>query len=277
MAQVMLCSISNTNSGECAEDCAFCTQSAHYKSGIESFRFKDKLEVLKEARFATSLGALGFCLVTSGKGLDDKRLEYILECVELIKKENLPLHIIACNGIASKEALLELKKAGVFAYNHNLETSKEYYPNICTTMEWEDRFETCLNVKEVGLELCSGGIFGVGESEDDRKSYFEALKELNPKTSPINFYYPNSALPLGSEVISKKEALEVIQRAKEALPETIFMAAGGRNLVFESMSEAINSGFDSVVIGDYLTAKGEEVKKDLEDMKKNGINPVLNC
>ncbi|MFW6308365.1 MAG: biotin synthase, partial [Campylobacterales bacterium] len=109
------------------------------------------------------------------------------------------------------------------------------------------------------------------------KSYFEALKELNPKTSPINFYYPNSALPLGSEVISKKEALEVIQRAKEALPETIFMAAGGRNLVFESMSEAINSGFDSVVIGDYLTAKGEEVKKDLEDMKKNGINPVLNC
>jgi biotin synthase len=275
--EVFLCSISNTNSGECAEDCAFCTQSAHYKSGIESFRFKDKLEVLKEAKVASSLGALGFCLVTSGKKLDDKRLEYVLECVGLIKKEELPLHIIACNGLASKESLEKLKKAGVFAYNHNLESSQEHYKNICTTISWEDRFMTCENVKEVGLELCSGGIFGVGESVSDRKSYFEALKELNPKTSPINFYYPNSALPLGSEVISKKEALEVMKMAKEALPETIFMAAGGRNLVFESMSEAIDAGFDSVVIGDYLTAKGEEVKKDIEDMKKNGITPATSC
>lgn len=277
MAQVFLCSISNTNSGECAEDCAFCTQSAYYRSGIESFRFKDRFEVLKEAKVAHSLGSLGFCLVTSGRELDDLKLEYIIECVELIKKELPPLHIIACNGLASKESLRELKKAGVFAYNHNLETSNEYYKNICTTMEWEDRFTTCLNVKEVGLELCSGGIFGVGESGSDRRSYFEALKELKPKTSPINFYYPNSALPLGDEVISKDEALSIIKMAKDALPETIFMAAGGRNLVFESMSEALSAGFDSVVIGDYLTAKGEEVKKDIEDMKRNGIKPLSNC
>lgn len=277
MNEVMLCAISNTNSGDCAEDCAFCTQSVYYNSKIDSFEFKDKHEVLKEAKVASALGALGFCLVTSGKELNEAKLSYIIECAELINKEALGLHIIACNGMASKEALRELKKAGVYAYNHNLETSREHYPNICTTMEWDERFQTCLNVKEVGLELCSGGIFGVGESDNDRISYFEALKELNPKTSPINFYYPNDALPLPKETVSKEEALSIIKMANEALPETVFMAAGGRNLVFDSMSEAVNAGFGSVVIGDYLTAKGESVRCDIEDMKKHGIKPVTKC
>lgn len=277
MREIFLCSISNTNSGECSQDCKFCTQSAHYNSGIESFRFKDAQEVLQEARAAQKAGTLGFCLVTSGKSLDDKRVAYVSQTAALLKKELPSLYLIACNGIADKESLRELKKAGIAIYNHNLETSREHYRNICTSMQWEERFQTCLNVKEAGLELCSGGLFGIGESEADIDSYFTTLRELQPKTSPVNFYCPNDALPLEQRTVTKTYAEQIAAKAKASIPETILMAAGGRNLVFENIGEVINSGFGAVIIGDYLTVKGERMQKDLEDLKKLGVEPATSC
>ncbi len=164
---IMFCAISNISSGNCAEDCSFCTQSAYNKSGIETFKKKPIVQIVNEAKAAKKNGALGFCLVTSGRGLNDKKLDFVIQATQAVKKE-VDIMIIACNGIADKHQLLELKNAGVDSYNHNIETSKNFYDKICTSHDWDERYTTCENVNEVGLLLCSGGLFGLGESKEDR-------------------------------------------------------------------------------------------------------------
>jgi len=156
---IYLCAISNIRSGACNEDCKFCTQSVKWGADINRYRQKEISQIVNEAKLAKKHGASGFCLVTSGKGLDNKTLEYVCRATKAVLKE-VDISIIACNGTASKEKLKELKNAGVKIYNHNLETSREYYPNICTTHSWDERYQTCENIKSVGLKLCTGGISG---------------------------------------------------------------------------------------------------------------------
>ena len=271
---IFLCAICNINSGTCNEDCKFCSQSVRYKADIERYKQKPQEQILLEAKQAKKNGALGFCLVTSNKGLDDKILEFVCKTAHTINKENLGLRLIACNGTATKEQLLELKKNGIKAYNHNLETSKEFYSQICTTHPWEERFATCEAVNEAGLVLISGGIFGLGESQDDRVSMLQSLKELNPTSVPINFYHHNPALALQPNPLTKQEALELIKLSREMLPNAKrIMVAGGRELMFgESWEEILDYGANSIVIGNYLTTKGEAPNKDLEKIKQLGLS-----
>ena len=273
---IYLCAISNVSSGNCSEDCKFCTQSAHYKTDIPTYKEKSIDEVVKEAKLAKKNKAVGFCLVTSGKGLNDKKVEYISKLAYAIKKE-VDISLIGCNGVASISQLKELKKAGITNYNHNLETSKEFYSNICSTHSWQERFETCLNVKSVGLKLCVGGILGLGESREDRYSLLKSIKELNPFTIPLNFYIPNKHLPLKTTSITKDEALFWIKEYRKNF-DSIIMVAGGRELIFkDKWLEAIKAGANSIVIGNYLTTKGERVDKDLEMLLNNGYEIAKDC
>ena len=218
---VFLCSICNISSGSCAEDCGFCTQSAKHHADITRYKYKPIEQIVLEAKNASSYGALGFCLVTSGLGLDDKKLAYVCDAARAVRAALPHIHLIACNGLATLEQLKALKEAGVNSYNHNLESSKNYYAKICTTHSWEERYQTCLHVKESGLHLCSGGIFGLGESKEDRASFIQSIKELSPATMPLNFYHHNPSLPLKAEPLSKEEALEIIKAVGAALPLTI--------------------------------------------------------
>ena len=161
--KIFLCSICNINSGTCNEDCKFCSQSVRYKADIDRYKQKHIDDILKEARLAYDNGALGFCLVTADKGLNDKTLEFVCNTAKVLTKEVPELRLIACNGTATLEQLLTLKDAGIKAYNHNLETSRDFYPQICTTHPWDERYDTCKNVNESGLVLISGGIFGLGQ------------------------------------------------------------------------------------------------------------------
>ncbi len=273
---IYLCAISNVSSGNCSEDCKFCTQSAHYKTDIPIYKEKSIDEVVKEAKLAKKNKAVGFCLVTSGKGLNDKKVEYISKLAYAIKKE-VDISLIGCNGVASISQLKELKKAGITNYNHNLETSKEFYPNICSTHSWQERFETCLNVKSVGLKLCVGGIMGLGESREDRYSLLKSIKELNPFSIPLNFYIPNKHLPFKTTSITKDEALFWIKEYRKNF-DSIIMIAGGRELIFkDKWLEAIKAGANSIVIGNYLTTKGERVDKDLEMLLNNGYEIAKDC
>ena len=274
---IYLCAISNIESGTCNEDCKFCTQSVKYKTDIQRYKQKSVNEIVLEAQKAKHNQAVGFCLVTAGKGLNDRRLDYVCEVASAIKKE-VDISLIACNGTASKEQLSELKKVGIENYNHNLETSKEFYHNICTTHSWEERFETCENVKSIGLRLCTGGILGLGEKEDDRYSMLESIKKLNPHSIPLNFFIPNNKLPLSKSVINKEEAKRWISIYRRSFSKNMIMIAGGRELIFgDNWIEAINCGADSIVIGDYLTTKGEQSQKDLEIIKKEGLKIAKNC
>lgn len=276
---IYLCAISNIQSGVCNEDCKFCTQSVKYKANIKRYNEKPIEQIVQEAKKAYQNKAMGFCLVTAGKGLDDKRLEFVAKAAYAVKKENLGLKIIACNGTASKEQLKELKNAGVDNYNHNLETSREFYPTIVTTHTWEERYETCQNVNSVGLALVCGGIFGLGESHEDRISMVNSIASLNPKNVPINFFHPNEALPIVKNSITKDEAFKLIELTRKMVPNAHkIMVAGGRELMFKKDQYKIfDHGANSFVIGDYLTTQGNKASKDIIELEKLGFMISQTC
>ncbi len=275
--KVMLCAISNISSGNCSEDCSFCTQSAHNDSDIDKFKKKPVEQILKEASIAKQNKAVGFCLVTSGKGLDDRKLEFVTNVAKEVKKRT-DIMLIACNGIASYEQLKELKKAGIDSYNHNIETSESFYKTICSTHDWHDRYKTCQDAKKAGLMLCAGGIFGLGESEEDRSEYIDSLRSLEPFSSPINFFIPSKSLKVDGEKITKQKGVEIIKKVKKALPSTKLMVAGGRELVFgEDLGSMFKAGAEAMVIGDYLTSKGDEPCRDLRILNNLGFEPQSSC
>jgi len=263
---IFLCSICNINSGTCNEDCKFCSQSVRYKADIERFKQKPIEEIQAEAVNARDAGALGFCLVTADKGLNDKTLEFVCNVAKAVKEVAPELRLIACNGTATLEQLLTLKENGIKAYNHNLETSESFYPQICTTHPWSERYETCQNVNKAGMVLITGGIFGLGESKEDRISMIESLNSLNPSSVPINFYHHNEALELQPNPLSVDEALELVRLTREMIPKAQrIMVAGGRELMFgDRQNEIFTNGANSIVIGNYLTTAGREMNKDLE-------------
>ncbi len=271
--KIFLCSISNINSGTCKEDCKFCSQSVKYRADIERYVKKPIADIVQEARNLEAIGALGFCLVTAHKGLDDKTLEFVCEISHTLKKEVPRLRLIACNGTASLEQLKELKKAGISAYNHNLETSESFYTEVCTTHPWSERYETCENVNATGLNLIAGGIFGMGETHEDRVSMLESIKSLHPVSVPLNFYHHNASLPLKPSTLSVDEALDIIRLAKSILSDTDrLMLAGGREITFkERQDEIFDAGINSIVIGNYLTTLGRDSHKDLEMLEKLGF------
>lgn len=273
MKKIFLCSICNINSGTCNEDCKFCSQSVKYKADIERYKQKPMDQILDEARRLEALGALGFCLVTAQKGLDDKTLDFVCNVASTLKREVPRLRLIACNGTASVEQLRELQHAGVAAYNHNLETSREFYPQICTTHPWDERYETCENVNAVGLKLISGGIFGMGETHEDRISMLQSLKKLNPVSVPLNFYHHNPALPLNPSPLSVEQSLELITLARTILDKAErIMIAGGREITFkERQHEIFEAGANSIVIGDYLTTAGRDAHADLMMLENLGF------
>ncbi len=267
--EIFLCSICNINSGTCNEDCKFCSQSVRYKADIDRYKQKPLDEILREAKSARDSGALGFCLVTADKGLNDKTLEFVCGIAEVLTTQIPELRLIACNGTASLEQLLTLKKSGIKAYNHNLETSESFYPQICTTHPWSERYETCQNVNKAGLVLITGGIFGLGESQKDRISMLESLNSLNPSSVPINFYHHNEALELQANSLTVDEALALVRLTRDTIPHAQrIMVAGGRELMFgDRQGEIFAFGANSIVVGNYLTTTGRVVSKDLDMIK----------
>ena len=276
--KIFLCSICNINSGTCKEDCKFCSQSVRYKADIDRYKQKPMDDICKEAIRARDNGALGFCLVTADKGLTDKTLQFVCDVAKEVQKVAPQLRLIACNGTASIEQLLTLKEAGIKAYNHNLETSEEFYPHICTTHPWSERYETCQNVNKAGLVLISGGIFGLGETQEDRVSMLTSLKSLNPTSVPINFYHHNVALELEPNPLTMDEAFELIRLTRETLCNADrIMVAGGRELMFGSRQpEIFENGANSIVIGNYLTTQGRVMSKDLEMLRSLGLDVATN-
>ncbi len=277
--QIFLCAINNILSGTCQEDCKFCTQSVRYHADIERYNYKKIDQIVSEAKLAKEHGALGYCLVTAGKGLDDKKVDFVARAAQAIKTEVEGINLIACNGTATKEQLLYLQQHGIDSYNHNLETSERYYADICQTHAWSERYSTCENVKSVGLALCSGGIFGMGETQEDRDELLNAITSLHPESTPLNFYHPNPALPIKTRNIELDEALDIINKARTLLGEdTLLMVAGGRELLFNGQeNKMFEAGANAMVIGNYLTTAGIEPKKDQIMLEKLGYEVATSC
>lgn len=261
--QVSLCSIINAKSGKCSEDCRFCAQSSHYRTAAPVYPLKEISEVVAAAREAKRAGAARFSLVTSGRGPSAKELAGIVELVQAIRAE-VPIQVCASLGILDREGLQILKAAGVSRYHHNLETSREYFPQVATTHTFAERVATIRAAQAAGLEVCAGGIFGLGESEDDRVSLALTLKELGVDSVPLNVLLPLPGTPLaGMKPLVVADILRSLALYRLILPEMpIRLAAGRESALTDFLGMAFLAGADGMMIGGYLTQRGRRPEED---------------
>lgn len=272
---VYLCSIISAKTGACSEDCSFCSQSVHSTPLIPSQPMIEPEKILDSAKRAENDGASEFCIVTSGRGPDRSMFNKVIEAVRLIR-ENTNLSIGCSLGLLTEEQAKELSEAGVNRYNHNLETSRSYFPHICSTHTYDDRIKTARMVKHVGMELCCGGIIGAGESPEQRLELAFELREINPTVVPINFLNPRPNTTLAKTTLTTSfEALKYIALFRLILPRTIIICAGGREVTLKNFQPlAILSGANALITGDYLTTQGRSIDEDKGMLDDLGIPTI---
>jgi len=258
-----LCNILNARCGLCGEDCKFCAQSSRHNAEITTYPLKSKDEIIQAARNAKNIGAERFGIVTSGNRLNAKELTAIVEAISRIK-ENVGITVCVSLGALTKEQLKLLKDAGLCRYHHNIETSRRFYPQIVSTHTFDERISTIKAAKQVGLEVCSGGIIGMGETWQDRIDMAYTLKELDVDSMPLNVLIPIKGTPL--EIVKPISAQDVIRTIcifRIILEDkTIKVAAGREATLKDSQMEAFAAGANGMLIGGYLTVKGASLKDD---------------
>ena len=269
---VGLCSIVSAKSGACSEDCAFCAQSSKSRAVLDVYPLLQKEKIIEKAVEAKESGIKRFSVVTSGRTLSGKDLASVAAIVSDVKK--LGLLPCASLGLLKKEALLLLKAAGLDRYHHNLETSEGFFPRICTTHSFSDKMNTIRAAKAAGLSVCSGGIFGMGETWLDRIDMAFALKELGVESMPINFLVPIKGTALGDKgLLHPFDALKIISLFRYTLPEREVRVCGGRLQVLgEFHSLVFAAGADGMITGNYLTTSGRIPEDDLKLIAMHGFD-----
>jgi biotin synthase len=270
--KVKLCSIVNAKSGKCSENCSFCAQSAHHKTEIDVYPMISHEEMYESARKAKKAGTTCFGIVTSGKGISSqKELDEI--CLALKKIGSINIDRCASLGILSSDQLKKLKAAGLKKFHHNLETSKSHFRKICTTHKYEDRIATIKAAKESGLSVCSGGIFGLGESPVQRVELAFMIKELDPDSIPINFLNPIKGTKLEkNRLLEPLEALRIIAMFRFVMPEKDIVICGGREVTLRSLQPLMfSSGANMTMLGNYLTTAGNKPEDDIKMITDLGL------
>lgn len=274
---VEACSIISAKTGACSENCKYCAQSKHNHAEIECHPLLDVETVKKAALSAKENGATRFCIVTSGRVPTGSDFEKILEMIKEVASID-GIHCCASLGLLSEEQVKQIKEAGVERYNHNINTSEHYHDYICTTHNFEDRVNTVKMVKKYGMEACCGVIIGMGESREDRIEMALSLRQLNPKTVPINFLNPIKGTPLEDyeDKISEEEILKTICIFRLVLPKSLLRYAGGRTTRLSKYNQKLGiiAGINSLLVGNYLTTTGSKSEEDKEMLKS--LDLVMN-
>ena len=262
-AAVELESLINAKSGACPEDCAFCSQSVRFDTGVDVYAFLDLDEVLEAARATRAAGATQFCIVVAVRGPSERLLDKVIEAVDAVH-EQTGLEVACSLGLLTAEQAARLADAGVRRYNHNLEAPRELFPSICTTHTYDDRVRTARLAMDAGMELCCGGILGMGETLDQRIDFAFELAALEPSEVPINLLDPRPGTPMGDrEPISAREALQAIALYRLILPSAWLRLAGGRERVLgELQGLGLVAGANALIVGNYLTTGGRPPEED---------------
>lgn len=268
---VDLCSIVNAKSGACPEDCSYCAQSSKSKTEVLVYPLVKKDIVIDKAKEAKDAGVKRFCVVTSGRKIGKNELIEIASMITDIR--SIGLLPCATLGLMDKEELSFLKESGLERYHHNLETSERFFPEICRTHTYHDKLKTIDAAKAVGLSICSGGIFGLGETWQDRIDMAFAIKELNVDSVPINFLIPVKGTSMGDrDFLHPFEALKIISLYRFILPEKEIRVCGGRmQILGEFNSMVFMAGADALLTGNYLTTTGRTFKDDLRLIEQYGL------
>lgn len=272
-SEITCCAIISAKQGECPEDCKFCSQSSHYNTNVPAFPFVENDVISESAKSANSIGANCMGIVTSGYGVNNGRdLERVCEAISLLSRtHDVTPH--ASFGCLTQDAANKLAKSGLRRINHNLETSSRYFQQICTTHSYNDRIATIKAAKAAGMEICSGGIFGIGEEVEDRVDLAFELKQLDVDSIPLNFLNPISGTPLGSaKPLPPMEILKIIAVYRFIFPDKEIKVAGGRGKNLRDLQSWIfYAGANSIIIGNYLTTQGRTPEEDLQMIKDLGL------
>lgn len=271
--EIESCALSNIKSGNCSENCKFCSQSAHYASDGPVYSMINVDEMVAQAKQAEAMGATEFCMVQSGWGAtNEKEFEAVLEAVRRITKET-KIFVDVSLGFFTPEQARKLKEAGLYRNNHNLEASRNYFDKVCTTHSYEDRVNHVEMVRHYGIHPCSGGILGMGESNKDRIDLAFELKRIEAHCVPINILNPRPGTPLEHvKAISPMEAIRFIALFRLILPKSTIKIAGGREVNLRDLQAmAMQAGANGLIIGNYLTTMGRNPAQDIQMLRDLGF------
>jgi len=275
------CSIVNAKAGNCAEDCGFCAQSVHFDTGIDTYDFLGPEKVLEAAKRAEADGAQRFGIVVAEKGVSKENRpeewEEILEAIRLIRDETA-VEADASLGLLTEAEAAELADVGLNHYNHNIETSRRFFPEIVNSHSFEDRLVTLCRAKDAGMDLCAGVILGMGESPTDRVDAAIELQDIGVSSLPVNILNPVEGTPLGDKdhaEISRAEIMKTIAVYRFLHPEARVRLTGGReaNLAPDEQHLPFEAGADGLLTGDYLTTEGQDPGDDIEIIRRAGLEP----
>jgi biotin synthase len=256
--------IVSVKTGGCPEDCHFCSQSGQFSSPVRAV-WLDIAQLVAAARQTAATGATEFCIVAAVRGPDERLMAQMREGVAAIKAA-VDINVAASLGMLTQDQVDELAAIGVHRYNHNLETARSFFPEVVTTHTWQERWDTLSMVRDAGMEVCCGGILGLGETVEQRAEFATQLAELGPHEVPLNFLNPRPGTPLADQgVLDAKDALRAIAAFRLALPRTILRYAGGREITLGDLGtrDGLLGGVNAVIVGNYLTTLGRPASADL--------------
>jgi len=261
--------LSNIKKNYCSEDCSFCGQSAFFNTNVKDYQLLSKDEVVKQAKKASDEGAQSYCLVAAWREPTESDFKKVCEIIKEINNK-VAINVECSLGFLTALQAMKLKKLGVKRYNHNLETSRSKFPEICTTHTYQDRIDTLKIARDAGLELCTGGIIGMGETREQRLELILELSKLNPEEITINLLVPVPGTPLELQIpLPVDEILRTFAVIRFLLPDSIIKISGGREVNLKDDGEALLlSGANGIISAGYLTLSGNEMKKDLEMIRK---------
>ena len=257
--------IVSLKTGGCPEDCHFCSQSGQFTSPVRA-AFLDVDELVRAARETRATGATEFCIVAAVRGPDQRLLDQVGTAVRAIRADGNDIQVACSLGILTPEQVADLVAMGVHRYNHNLETARSHFPKVVTTHTWEERFDTLRLVRDSGMEVCCGGILGMGETLEQRAEFAVQLAELEPDEVPLNFLDPRPGTPFAElSTLPATDALRAIGAFRLALPRTILRFAGGREITLGDLGtrDGLLGGINAVIVGNYLTTLGRSPREDL--------------
>lgn len=258
--------IISLKTGGCPEDCHFCSQSGRFPTSVRA-AWLDIPGLVLAARQTLAAGASEFCIVAAVRGPDERLLDQVRAGIKAIRADGNDIQIACSLGMLTQTQVDELVEMGVHRYNHNLETARSHFPKVVTTHSWEERRDTLRMVREAGMEVCAGGIVGMGETDEQRAEFALQLAELDPDEVPMNFLIPQRGTPYEDyEVIEGRDALRIVAAFRLAMPRTMLRFAGGRELTLGDLGaeQGMLGGINAIIVGNYLTNLGRPASKDIE-------------